>query len=259
MSVFGNYAHYYDLCYHDKDYAAESGFIRQLLQHYAPAARSLLELGSGTGRHAERLAQAGYRVHGVDRSAIMLQQAQQRRAHLMPEVADRLEFSHGDIRTVHVHQTFDAIISLFHVLSYQTTNDDVVATFGTMKHHLNPGGLVLFDFWYGPAVLTDRPGTRIKRFEDDSARIVRLAEATMSPNENLVHVHYDVLIEDKATHHLETLEETHVMRYFFYPELDFLLKQAGLRIITGLEWMRPDAPLSFESWNGMLLVSHYKE
>lgn len=256
MSIFGNYARYYDCLYRDKNYAGEAAFIGQLLRKYAPAGRTILELGSGTGHHAQLLAEAGYQIAGVDGSATMIRQAQQRRAQLAPEVAERLAFSEGDIRTMRLGQTFDAIIALFHVVSYQTTNADLLATFHTMRQHLNPNGVAVFDFWYGPSVLTDRPTTRIKRFEDDLLSMTRLAESTLSPNENLVRVHYEILIKDKATRRLDTLEETHVMRYLFYPELEELLGQAGLRVITACEWLKPDVPLSFESWNGMLVAAH---
>jgi len=59
MKVFENYARYYDLLYHDKDYNAEAKFVHQLLQIHAPETRSILELGCGTGSHAVLLAELG--------------------------------------------------------------------------------------------------------------------------------------------------------------------------------------------------------
>ena len=53
--------------------------------------------------------------------------------------------------------TFDAVIALFHVVSYQTTEHDLRATFATAARHLNPGGVLLFDVWHGPAVLAQQP------------------------------------------------------------------------------------------------------
>ena len=38
------------------------------------------------------------------------------------------------------------MISLFHVMSYQTTNADLLAVFATAAAHLRPGGLFLFRF-----------------------------------------------------------------------------------------------------------------
>lgn len=53
--------------------------------------------------------------------------------------------------------------SLFHVLRYQITNNDVLDMLSTVKLHLKPGGLFILEFWYGPAVLMDRPEKRVKR------------------------------------------------------------------------------------------------
>ena len=51
-------------------------------------------------------------------------------------------------------------------------NDDVLAAFLTARHHLNPGGIFLFDVWYGPAVLTDRPSVRIKWMAHEEIEIL---------------------------------------------------------------------------------------
>jgi hypothetical protein len=50
MMAFGEYAKYYDLLYADKDYAAETTFVREIIRRLAPGARTLLELGCGSAR-----------------------------------------------------------------------------------------------------------------------------------------------------------------------------------------------------------------
>ena len=49
MSVFNEYARYYDLLYRDKDYVGEVEYVHRLLQAHAPGAQSLLNLGCGSG------------------------------------------------------------------------------------------------------------------------------------------------------------------------------------------------------------------
>lgn len=247
MEVFGNYARYYNLLYRDKDYAGEAQFIHQLLQTHAPYTQSILELGCGTGTHALLLAEQGYTVHGVDLSVEMLQQASDRLSELPQELASKLTYSHGDIRTVRLDQQFDAIISLFHVFSYQTTNQDLQATFATVNAHLKPGGILIFDCWYGPAVLSDRPTVRIKRLEDKEISITRIAEPVMHPNESLVNVNYQVFIKDKQNGTVEELQETHTMRYLFKPEVDLLFKASQLELIASHEWMTNGEP-GFNTW-----------
>ena len=70
------YAEHYDLFYQHKDYEAGCSFVEAIFQRFAgQPVRSILDLGCGTGGHALRLAQRGYAVTGVDRSAAMLAEA----------------------------------------------------------------------------------------------------------------------------------------------------------------------------------------
>lgn len=55
MSLFGHYARYYDLLYDDKNYANESEFMHQCIQHHRPTGTRMLELGCGTGKHVRLL------------------------------------------------------------------------------------------------------------------------------------------------------------------------------------------------------------
>ncbi|MDP3028836.1 MAG: class I SAM-dependent methyltransferase [Deltaproteobacteria bacterium] len=71
-TVFSNYARYYDLLYRDKDYAAEAEYVAGLIRKFHPSAESILELGSGTGKHALLLARKGFEVHGVELSEEMI-------------------------------------------------------------------------------------------------------------------------------------------------------------------------------------------
>lgn len=245
--VFDAYARYYDLLYRDKDYAGEAEYVAAHIRKQAPQAKRILELGCGTGAHAEHLARMGYTVHGVDMSAAMLERAEARKAALPPEVAARLTFGVGDVRTVRTGQAYDAVISLFHVMSYQTGNDDLQATFATVKAHLNPGGTFLFDCWYGPAVLSDPPAVRVKRLQDEEIEVLRIAEPVMHYNENVVDVSYQVTITEKATGDQEQVCEVHKMRYLFLPEIHALAQRNGLDVTLVHGWMS-DQEASQNTW-----------
>ncbi len=242
MTVFGAYSRYYDLLYKDKDYAAEAAYVIGLLKRYAPGAHALLELGSGTGKHAVLFAQQGYSLHGIERSADMLAECLRRRAEQTPEVAARLSFAEGDIRTFQDAATYDAALSLFHVVSYLTTNADLQAVFQKAAERLKPGGLFLFDIWYGPAVLHLKPETRVKRLEDDRIKVVRLAEPEIHLDRNCIDVKYQVMIRDKNSGELSELHETHNMRYLFTPEIELLLEQAGMELVRHEEWLTAADP-----------------
>jgi SAM-dependent methyltransferase len=242
MKVFGHLARCYDLLYADKDYGREARFVHELLQRHAPGARTILELGCGTGAHAVHLVKEGYEIHGVDLSAEMLDRTGERLAQMPPELAAGLTFSQGDLRTLRLGRTFDAVIALFHVLSYQTTNHDLQAAFATVKEHLHPGGVFIFDFWYGPAVLTERPAVRVKRVEDEVISVTRIAEPVLKVNANLVEVHYQFFVQDKAGGAYETFQESHLMRYLFKPEVDNLLVEHEFTPLEYREWMTGREP-----------------
>jgi SAM-dependent methyltransferase len=105
ISVFADYARYYDLLYRDKDYAAEAEYVAGLIRKFHPSARSILELGSGTGIHASLLAEKGITVHGIERSPEMLARSQAL-AENRAAGDDRLTFTTGDIRDVRLTGTF---------------------------------------------------------------------------------------------------------------------------------------------------------
>ncbi|MGB9680509.1 MAG: class I SAM-dependent methyltransferase [Thermoanaerobacteraceae bacterium] len=183
----------------------------KLIKSINPNAKYLLDLGCGTGRHAELFCEKGYTVHGIDISEHMLKIADKRRF----GKEDRLTFSCSRIQELNLEQKFDVIVSLFHVLSYQNSNDDVIKFFEIVKKHLNIGGIFIFDFWYGPAVLTDLPTVRVKRLENESIKVTRIAEPVLHAQSNIVDVNYDIFIEDKATKRIIQAHELHRMRYFF--------------------------------------------
>jgi len=245
-AVFADYARYYDLLYRDKDYAAEAEYVMGLIRKFHPSVRSILELGSGTGIHASLLAEKGFTVHGIERSQEMLARSQVL-AENRAAGNGRLTFTAGDIREVRLSKRFEAVIALFHVISYQTTNDDVTAAFETARDHLNTGGVFIFDVWYGPAVLTERPAVRIKRMADDQTEITRLAEPVLHPNENRVDVHYHVFVRNRATHTVAELKETHTMRYFFKPEIEQIAAQTGFQCQHVEEWLSGRA-IGCDTW-----------
>lgn len=244
--IFNAYAKYYDLLYKGKEYSVEAEYVISLLKSHLGGVKRVLELGCGTGAHAEMLARMGVYVHGVDLSAEMLARAEARKASLPAEIAARLTFSHGDVRSVRMETTYDAVISLFHVMSYQTSSADLKLTFETAAAHLAKGGVFLFDFWYGPAVLLQRPEVRAKRLADDDVVVTRIAEPVMYPNENIVDVNYSMFIEDKTTNTIHQVVESHRMRYLFLPEL-VELRGSKFRELSNHAWLLNKAP-GADSW-----------
>lgn len=250
MNVFGNYGRAYDLLYADKEYAAEAGYLLNIIKDHSATAKTILDLGCGSGLHAEKFAEAGYQVVGVDQSQTMLELAQMRRSKAGDAIRRRLSFQEGDIRLLDLGRQVDAVSSLFHVMSYMPQNEDLKSAFLCARRHLNLGGLFIFDFWYGPAVLHFLPSTRLKVLENEHLKLWRFAEPNLLENENVVDVNYRMLTLDKVSGQVNETRETHRMRYFFRPELSYFLRKTGFRLRTFTEWMTGAEP-SRNTWNAV--------
>lgn len=251
MSVaptFDAFGRYYDLLYRDKNYAAEVDYVTRLLDRYGVTGQDLLEFGSGTGQHGRLLAGRGYRVTGIERSAAMVSQA---------HTAPGFTCQQGDITNVQIGRTFDAVLSLFHVLSYQTTNAEVHAVFARAAEHLRPGGLFLFDVWYSPAVYAQRPEVRVKRLATAEIEVTRLAEPVLHPNDNRVDVHYTIFARGMPTGAMHTLTEMHPMRHFSLPELDLFAAATGFERVRA-EAFLTGGPPGADTW-GLCVILRKRE
>jgi SAM-dependent methyltransferase len=247
-NVFDAYAGYYDLLYQDKDYEAEVEYVCDLLEKQGIKGGSILELGCGTGKHAEYFAKKGYTIHGIDLSPRMVELANKNKAENLEQ---QLCFELGDVRTYRNGKKYDAVISLFHVASYQTTNKDLDDFLNVASLHLKEGGVLIFDFWHGPGVITEKPTVRVKRMNMDGFSVVRIAEPIMECEQNQVKVHYTIMTEEKSCDRHQQFVEEHSVRYFFIPEIEKFLSNANMDLRVCHPWMQYKS-LNYNDWLGVV-------
>lgn len=251
MQVFQDYAYYYNLFYQDKDYKAEAETVDKLLKRYHPRIKNIINFGCGTGRHDLELAKLGYQCKGIDMSPLMIKIARKN-----SDVDENgIEFEVADVRNYETEQKYDAVISLFHVMSYQNTNEDILNAFRSARKALNnhAEGYFFFDVWYGPGVLSDKPCVRVREIEDEENRLIRIARPVMHDKENLVDVNYEVLVINKQSSKVQVINEVHKMRYFFKPELEFLLKEAGFELLENID-CQTLGETDFDSWTSYFIA-----
>ncbi len=253
MSNFEKYSAFYDLLYRDKDYAAEADYVAKRIRSILPEAHSFLEFGSGTGRHGRLLAAMGFDVHGIEQSREMVSVARAAKGQPSSETTGTFACEVGDICKVNLDRTFDAVVALFHVMSYQTSNQALRAAVQTAARHLVPCGLFLFDVWHGPAVLSQRPSERIKEVADDRYRVKRTARAELDTNSSTVKVVYDMECEDRSCGDIARFSEEHVMRYLFPTEVDLLAQSCGMRL-KAIEEFLTGQPPSTSTWGVAYLL-----
>ena len=240
--VFDSYSMYYNLLYKDKDYAAEADYIAHLLRN----AKTVFEMGCGTGKHAKLLTSKGYKMFGIDLSKTMLEQAK----------ALGIDCEQGDVRTFRAGRKFDAVISLFHVASYQTSDEDINNYFKTASEHLNKGGTFIFDVWHKPAVLAQVPEKRTKTLENNYVKVVRYCVPNHIKEKDIVEVNYTIEVTDKSSGKTETIKECHPMRYFSNEDIVNFASENGFKIVKSEEWLTHKTPGS-DTW-GVCYVCEVK-
>jgi SAM-dependent methyltransferase len=134
VADYTGFAAFYDRIMGDRD--DEIARIRTYISKYLPGARSLLELGCGTGALLAGLAPE-LRVTGLDRSPQMLAIA----AQAVPEA--RLVL--GDITAFRLPDRFDVIICMFDTLNHVQSLAGWLSLFSCVHEHLADGGLFIFD------------------------------------------------------------------------------------------------------------------
>lgn len=242
--IFDKYATYYDALYKDKPYELEAEYIHQLVQKHSPHAESILEFGSGTGKHALLLSNFGYRVDGVDQSQSMISLADE---------AQNVSFHLGDIREIKLDDSFDVVISLFHVMSYMNTDEDFISVLENAKIHLRDGGFFIFDVWYAPAVLNLKPETRTKRISTANTEILRVTESQINTQKSVVDVNFSVYLTQKSTGSIDQLEEHHSMRYFTFNEINLLSQIAGFEVVAAEEF-QTGKELDMTTWGAAFVL-----
>lgn len=130
--------------------ARNARFVHDLVTEFGTGAASprLLDVGSGTGRDAARLAGLGYLVSAVDISPRMVAYARAK----YPGVT----FEIGDARELTTPEPVDVVTCLGSTLLHLHTSSDVAAALTRFADCLRPGGLLVLEMRNGAFLLTDR-------------------------------------------------------------------------------------------------------
>lgn len=107
-----------------------------------PAGARILDVPCGQGRHAHLLAEACYRVDGLDYSAKLLAVAKKR------GTGPSLRYTRGDMRRLPKRWTgrFDAVVNLFTSFGFFADPGDDARVIAEFARVLEPGGVLV---WHG--------------------------------------------------------------------------------------------------------------
>ena len=157
MVSYSQFAKFYDRVMGDRSRAAN--YIGDLIEHYRPNAKTLLEIACGSGGLLGRFSES-YDVTGLDRSRSMLAIAKKRLPHI--------RLLRQNMTNFRINRRFDAIVCAFDSINHLHRFADWNKTFRCVAGHLNAGGLFIFDVNTAGKLqrLADGPPW-IKQFERD--------------------------------------------------------------------------------------------
>jgi SAM-dependent methyltransferase len=213
--VYVRSARFFDLLYRSKDYAAAADDLHAQIQELCPAARSLLDVACGTGKHLEHLRER-YEVEGLDLDANLLAMARSRCSSVLFHQADMVDFD--------LDRTFDVVTCLFSSIAYVRTVERLGRAVGRMARHVAPHGLLVIEPWVtSDRFLTGRVVTDV--IEDPPRKIVRMFVAKRE--ETLVTHDVEYLVGSPDG--VERFNERHEMGLFEPTDFDVAFGAAGFK------------------------------
>ena len=248
--IFQSYGKYYDIIYADKDYEKECNFLEEIFREYSKfTPKTILDGGCGTGGHAIPLAKRGYDVTGIDRSEEMIKIAKEKAS----KSGVNINFNVMDLLKLRLNKKFDACICMFAVIDYLTNNKDLLKALLNIKEHLKGGSLFIFDFWYGPAVLTILPSHRMKIIEKESVKVIRFAEPHLDTFHHICEVNYHFIIIKENLVIYEG-KEKHMVRFLFPEEVKHYLEESGFQPLRICPFLDLNAKPSEKTWNVTMIA-----
>lgn len=212
---------------------------RQDVAFYVGAARKygdpVLELGCGTGRVTMAIAEAGYRIVGLDISEKMLERAAEKRNGLRREARERVHLVQDDMTQFDLKETFRTIVIPFRPFQHLLETEQQIHCLNCARKHLAAGGRLIVDFFqtdpermHDPMFLNE---TALTEYELPGGRHVALSERVAAFHRG--QQRNDVEMIFRVTHadgKKERLVMAWALRYFFRYEVEHLLARCGLRV-----------------------------
>jgi SAM-dependent methyltransferase len=229
MKLYDELADWWPLFSAVDDCAEEAAFLERVLNEACkPAPRTVLELGSGGGNNAFHL-KSKFEMTLVDLSPQMLAVSR--------KLNRECEHREGDMRTVNLGRTFDAVF-VHDAIMYMTSETDLRAAIRTAYRHCRAGGVALFV----PDCVRETFGADTRHGGHDGAdgRSLRYLEWTVDPdpNDNMFRTDYVVAMRERGGE-VRVVHDSHIEGLFPRAEWMRLLRAVGFEPSTlNDEWKR---------------------
>ena len=247
MSLFGEYAKFYDYYYKYKNYEGEVNYLLTLANKYGvKEPKLILEIGCGTGLHLVHLAKKGIDITGFYISKEMISIAEKK---IKEENITNASVKLANATNYRDGRKYDIVISMFAAMGFIVENDDFIAAVKTAREHLGEHGLFIFDCWFGPAVMKIFPSVRVNEFTVNESKAIRIVEPITVDLIREVVETKNTVIQLKDDSIVKHIVEFHQIRFFFTQELIMILNQCGFELVCICPFMDYSRNVEIDDWN----------
>lgn len=242
------YHRYYDVIYSSKNYAGEADVVSGLLLSWTGcvAPGLLLDIGCGTGNHALEFARRGWTVTGIDIDTGSIEVARQKVGCQDRSLLSTPEFRCCGISDLSA-KDFDAAVSLFNVINYISSLDELESFFLGIAARLADSRPLVLDCWNGLAALRDPPRRKDTtiRYMGDTIRVV--SEPDIDPGNRWVDVTNAVSVT--AVDGSQTTFSYEYRSHLWTPAIICqCLSRAGFELTQISSWERPLEGATERDW-----------
>ena len=219
--------------YYDAEHTDKTDDLVMYSQLAADYGEPVLDIGCGTGRVMFHLAQEGYETHGIDSEEAMLERAKFK-LNMMPHVRDKLRFYHGDVLTMDIKQRYKLVLLSYNSLMHFPEQATQIQLLQRLHSLIADDGLLVIDLPNAGETFAsqDSDNLTLERtfIEAETGHLVmQQATSYLDRVTQLMRINwiYDEIDGDGLVH--RTIAPV-IFRYFFYPEVQLLLRQTGFEV-----------------------------
>lgn len=221
--AYRQFASCYDQLMEDMPYPKWLQFIENRWQQIEP--KVIVDLGCGTGNLTIPLAQKGYHMTGIDRSASMLSIAQQKmEQRLQNKESLKIQWIEQDMMLWQLPDSVDAVISCCDSINYLLEKEQVLQTFQRTYDGLREDGIFIFDVH---TELQLREYANEQPFVWDEDELAYIWHCSL--DESRCEMVHDLTIFVQQGKWYQKIEEVHIQRAYPLEWLSVSLSETGFR------------------------------
>ena len=141
----------------------------------------------------------------------------------------RVRFVRADMRSFRLVRKFDAVLCMFGAFGYTLPRRDAVRVLRSVRAHIGPSGLFIFEFWQSSAA-RPAPHQSWVHIRKPDLEIVRLDESRYDPRTGRLPVEFQ-FFAFRGQRLLDRFDELHMIQTYSVPGMRALLRRGGFDVL----------------------------